>query len=177
MNTKEWKDGSTFRFLLEILSFVVSKSRSENSQPSLLTNWNCVSCGLTNALKREQCQACLSQRSPWPECRPECIWASRENPQFFEKYNQFAVHTLYAAHYRMSCHNSLSVVHGDQLYCCFFKHGQLSVLVFVQKKRFLCVEKLVFREKNFCDDLKMLMRCVFLVVLSYRKGNFSKKNR
>ena len=74
------------------------------------TNWNCVSCGLSNALKREQCQACFSERPP------ECIWASRENLQFFKKYNQFPVHILNAAHYRIPCHNSLSVCHGDQYY-------------------------------------------------------------
>eukprot|EP01083_Nonionella_stella_P317401 1155524_1 len=44
----------------------------------------------------------------------EIVWKQHANPQFYSEYNALPSHLLSAAHHRLSCHDSLRVVHGNQ---------------------------------------------------------------
>eukprot|EP01083_Nonionella_stella_P014127 39751_1 len=44
----------------------------------------------------------------------ETVWKQHSNPQFYSEYNALPSHLLSAAHHRLSCHDSLRVVHGNQ---------------------------------------------------------------
>eukprot|EP01083_Nonionella_stella_P051222 136017_1 len=113
--------------------------------PKLITwqkSWTCMHCELRNSFRRTECQACFRLKPPQPTKTPEpvtekkkvikeetqvkhekkeTIWKTHTKPQFYDNYDALPSHLLEGAHHRLSCHEMLNMVHGNQTY---WKHEQ-----------------------------------------------------